>query len=213
MYPSLPVRIDTPEDILTVIANVVVIVGTVAVFLAVTADFSEFHGRDAVKKEKKSIVETGTMTVFFILFYLLVRFRVGHVAIETASLRIVMTVIGSALLALGCFVNVKGRFNLGKNWSNQIRIYTDHSFVSVGMYGFVRHPLYASLIWMFLGACLVYANPLALLATVAIFVPFMYYRAKQEERLLESEFPRYAEYRRNVGMFFPKSITKRYETV
>jgi protein-S-isoprenylcysteine O-methyltransferase Ste14 len=213
MNPQIPVRIDTPEDIVFLVANIAVVICTLAVFLAVSADFAKFHKRNTVKREKRSIVETGTMTAFFFLFYSLIRFRIGSVDTGVPSVGIVMAAVGTVTLIAGCFVNVRGRFNLGKNWSNQIRIYTDHSFVSAGMYGFVRHPLYASLIWMFLGASLIYANPPALLATVAIFVPFMYYRAKQEERLLESEFPGYAEYRRNVGMFFPKSVTKRYETV
>jgi protein-S-isoprenylcysteine O-methyltransferase Ste14 len=34
----------------------------------------------------------------------------------------------------------------------------------------------------------------------------MYYRAKQEERLLEKEFKNYRAYKKEVGMFFPKLV-------
>jgi len=110
-------------------------------------------------------------------------------------------------------VNVRGRFNLGKNWSNQIKIYQDHYLVSSGVYHFVRHPLYGSIIWMFFGASLVYLNYLALLSNVLIFIPAMYFRAKQEEKMLMQEFPEYKEYQKRVGMFFPKFLNKKYEKV
>jgi protein-S-isoprenylcysteine O-methyltransferase Ste14 len=76
--------------------------------------------------------------------------------------------------------------------------------IQKGMYRFVRHPLYASIIWMFFGASFVYMNYAALLANVCVFIPAMYYRAKQEERLLAQEFPEYQAYQKAVGMFFPK---------
>ncbi|MGK0469242.1 MAG: protein-S-isoprenylcysteine O-methyltransferase Ste14, partial [Clostridium sp.] len=37
-----------------------------------------------------------------------------------------------------------------------------------------------------------------------IFIPFMYYRAKQEETLLIQTFSEYNDYIKRTGMFFPK---------
>jgi protein-S-isoprenylcysteine O-methyltransferase Ste14 len=119
-------------------------------------------------------------------------------------LRFVMILLGLAAIALGCIVNIKGRMNLGGNWANQIRIYKDQTLVTHGVYKIVRHPLYASLIWMFYGACLVYQNGAAFAANTLIFIPFMYYRAKQEEAMLCKRFINYETYRQKTGMFFPK---------
>ena len=105
-------------------------------------------------------------------------------------------------------MNIMGRFNLGSNWANHIKIYDEHTLVQRGMYKIVRHPLYASIILMFYGACLVYRNILCFLAVTLIFIPFMYYRAKQEETLLIQTFSEYKDYKERTGMFFPK-ITKR----
>lgn len=182
----------------------VVMCCTLLVFIAVLVDFIQFQRRGAVKKEKKSVVETGTMILFFLLYYALLRSRTGVLDIAYPWLRDALALFGTASVVIGCFVNIRGRFDLGKNWSNQIKIYDDHSLVSNGMYRIVRHPLYASLIWMFIGASLLYVNYLALMATWVIFIPFMYYRAKQEEMLLEKEFEGYCGYRKKVGMFFPK---------
>jgi protein-S-isoprenylcysteine O-methyltransferase Ste14 len=76
--------------------------------------------------------------------------------------------------------------------------------MDTGMFRLVRHPLYASLIWMFLGASLAYLNWVALSITLLIFLPAMAWRASQEEQLLAQSFPAYAAYRRRTGMFFPK---------
>ncbi|MEI7621211.1 MAG: isoprenylcysteine carboxylmethyltransferase family protein [Candidatus Moraniibacteriota bacterium] len=204
---------NTPVQIFLLTCNLVVLICTFAVIVAVLIDFAQFQERNRVKKEKKSIVETGTMFLFFFLFYALLRFKLGQISMPLTADRMALAVVGLLLVLVGAFVNVQGRLNLGKNWSNQIKIYADHYFVSSGMYSFVRHPLYGSIIWMFFGASLVYGNYLALLSNVVIFIPAMYFRAKQEERLLAKEFPAYKDYQKKVGMFFPKLLNKKYEKV
>jgi protein-S-isoprenylcysteine O-methyltransferase Ste14 len=204
MTPDFRTLAGTPEKLFHLICVFVVMCSTMTVLVAVALDFREFQKRTGVKKEQKSVVETGSMMLFFFLFYLMLRTGRGHVDILTVQLRIAATAIGTLAVVAGCFVNIRGRLNLGKNWSNQIKIYQDHTLVTGGMFGIVRHPLYASLIWMFVGASILYVNFYALLLTLLIFMPFMYYRAKQEEKLLENEFDAYRTYRKKVGMFFPK---------
>jgi protein-S-isoprenylcysteine O-methyltransferase Ste14 len=207
------ISLDNPENIFYLIINVIVGLCVFSIFTAVLMDFAEFQKREKIKKEKKSIVETGTMFLFFLFFYSLIRFGIGQININIPALKFSAIGIGLLMLVAGCIVNITGRINLGKNWSNQIKIYKDHSFVTGGTYGFVRHPLYASIIWMFFGASLIYANFLALLSNILIFIPFMYYRAKQEENLLVKEFGNYRIYQKKVGMFFPKLIKNKYEKI
>ncbi len=193
-----------PENLFYLAVEGVVLLSTFSVLVAILIDFAEFQNREQVKREKKSVVETGTMLLFFAGFYSLVRSGAGRLALEFSPLKVLVMLCGTIILAAGCAVNIKGRLDLGKNWANQIKIYGDQSFVTGGVYRLVRHPLYASLVWMFLGASLIYLDYLAFLANALVFVPFMRYRAKQEEELLLKEFGAYAEYREKVGMFFPK---------
>lgn len=197
-------QLNDPEDIFSLIISVIVVLCVFAILLAVLIDFAEFQKRQQVKKERKSIVETGTMFLFFFLFYFLVRSGIGQIQQDPGSLEFALISIGAFIMAVGCIVNIKGRMKLGRNWSNQIKIYDDHYFVASGAYRFVRHPLYASLIWMFFGASFVYLNYLAFLSNLIIFIPFMYHRAKQEEEMLVKEFGEYKNYQTKVGMFFPK---------
>jgi protein-S-isoprenylcysteine O-methyltransferase Ste14 len=175
------------------------------IFLAVFINFIEDkHQNKNIVKEKKSIVETGTMAGFFFLVYLLLKLEIGQIEINSNLLHAILVLTGTVIMILGTIVNVLGRFKLGKNWANQVKIYQKHNLVQVGVYSWVRHPLYASLIWMFYAGSLIFVSWSTFLATTLIFVPFMYYRAKQEEKLLSEKFPDYQEYRQKVGMFFPK---------
>lgn len=184
-------------------AYFVVSLCTVITMAAVLNSFLQGKSRESVQREKKSVVETGTMTLFFGLYYMLVKNKIGVLGHSDDGWQIACILFGTILVVIGCIVNVIGRRNLGGNWGNQIRIYKDHSLVNTGTFKWVRHPLYASLIWMFYGASLVYLNAAAFAATTFIFMPFMYYRAKQEETMLIREFPEYQVYRATTGMFFP----------
>ncbi len=180
-----------------------------ALFLSVFIDFMLYSRSHNVQKERKSIVETGTMTFFLLAYYLILVSKAGIVDLKLQLIGQLLTILGIAMIIIGCFANIMGRFNLGRNWSNQIKIYKEQTLVQTGMYRIVRHPLYASIILMFYGGCLVYRNILAFLAVSIVFVPFMYYRAKQEEALLLQRFPNYKEYRKSTGMFFPIIKVKR----
>jgi protein-S-isoprenylcysteine O-methyltransferase Ste14 len=185
-----------------IIADVIIGICLLALFISIIINFSESSNKRA-KREKRSIVETGSMSFFFIVFYLLIRFKIGEISVDQ-NIRFWLIVIGLTMVVSGCIINIFGRFNLGKNWANQVKIYDDQTFIRTGVYGLVRHPLYASLILMFYGACLAYPNYLAFLANTLIFIPFMYYRAKQEETLLTKTFKAYTKYQQEVGMFFPR---------
>jgi protein-S-isoprenylcysteine O-methyltransferase Ste14 len=185
-------------------ARLIVTFCTLAVLTAVFINFQLARRSHTIRSERPSLVKTGSMLAFFGVIYLLIRFRVG--VFQIPAIGFPLAIGGLALVVLGSTVNIMGRFALGKNWGNQVIIYQDHTLVTGGTYRFVRHPLYASLIWMFIGASLVFQNWAALLATLFVFIPAMYYRGKLEEKALLAQFPSYVEYRDRTGMFFPISM-------
>ncbi len=186
------------------IASNIIGLCVVALFAAIFVNFFECDKRTDTKSSRKSVVATGTMTLFFVGFYLMVRFQIGVISIQSAVMRLAMIAVGALMVVAGCLINIRGRWALQKNWSNHIKIYEDHELVTGNVYGWVRHPLYSSLILMFYGAALVYSNFGGFLATTAVFIPFMYYRARQEEQMLGQFFSSYSEYKKNVGMFIPR---------
>lgn len=193
------------QPVLVIVANIVVMVAFVLIAAAVVADFRAYHRQDrAVVSSDRSLVETGTMTAFFVAYYLVVRLRVGEVAVPR-GLRDALLVAGIVLVVLGVVFNIWGRLVLKSFWANQIKIYEGHRLLTTGPFGVVRHPLYASLIWTFIGGSLIYANPLSLVLVFAVFVPMMYVRAKKEDAVLAANFsPEHGEYRRRTWMFVPR---------
>lgn len=184
-----------------IIVNIIVSICLLALFTAILINFIEV--KKEVSKTRKSVVETGSMTAFFVLIYLLIRFSIGKLEIHDMAYYIVIPA-GLAMLVLGCYINIKGRMALGANWANQVTLYKDQTLVMTGVYRYLRHPLYGSLIWMFYGASLVYTNYLVFLATTFIFCPFMYYRARQEEKFLMERFSDYKDYKKKTRMLFPR---------
>lgn len=156
-------------------------------------------------KEKKSRVATLQMVAFMVAIYLLVIWRKCILKFpDDVSLAFMIT--GMALVLAGTAVNILGRINLGKYWANQIKIYRSHKLIRNGAFNLVRHPLYASLIWLLIGVSFIYMSYIVLLATILIFIPMMYYRARQEEKILGRRFREYSRYKSEVGMFFPRII-------
>lgn len=70
--------------------------------------------------------------------------------------------------------------------------------VDTGPYRFSRHPMYVCYAMNYTGLCLLRPTPV-MIATTACWYAIMMVRARTEERVMESAFPRYADYRRRVG--------------
>lgn len=177
-------------------------------FVAIAVDFYKFSGQSQVVKEKKSIVETGSMMAFFLLYYVTTQQTSWTIEVSE-PLKLILSVIGAVMVFVGAVLNAYGRKSLSHNWANHIKIYEHHELVQSGLYQYVRHPLYATIIFMFFGGCLVFRNILSTALVLVIFIPFMVYRARQEERLLESTFATYKAYRAQAGMFTPKLRRRR----
>jgi protein-S-isoprenylcysteine O-methyltransferase Ste14 len=78
-----------------------------------------------------------------------------------------------------------------------ITVEADQPLVSTGLYGVVRHPMYAGALVMMVGSPLALDSLWGLVAVVAA-VPVLVARIVDEERLLVDELAGYREYRRAV---------------
>ncbi|MEI6732166.1 MAG: hypothetical protein WCK90_05835, partial [archaeon] len=117
--------LNSPGGIFEIISLSIIILCVFAILMSIMINFAEAKG-DKPRKEKKSIVETGTMFLFFIAFYLIIRFRIGDLNVTDLGIRAPLTIFGLIVIVVGTMVNVRGRISLGKNWANQIKIYEDH---------------------------------------------------------------------------------------
>lgn len=192
--------------LLQTIKYIVIILGVMLIYLRVFKNFKDAkEQKNNRKKEVKSIVETASMTGFFIVIWLVTLFKIGTYNYQNIYLDIVFIVV----YIIGVAFNLLGRYYLGHNWGNNVIIYKNHTLVNNGVYKIVRHPLYASIIWMIYAVGVLCQNYMVFILNTIIFIPFMYYRAKQEEKELVNEFKEYKDYRKKTGMFFPKINLKK----
>ncbi len=81
--------------------------------------------------------------------------------------------------------------------SSTIETTSDQQVISSGIYGFIRHPMYAGLLVLFLGTPLALGSYWGILPFF-IALPALIWRLVDEERLLSKNLPGYAEYRAKV---------------
>lgn len=105
---------------------------------------------------------------------------------------------GVILLAAALVIFYRGHNDLKANWSPSLEIFKGHKLVTNGIYGVIRHPMYASQ-WVFATAqALLLQNWIAGLAGLAVFVPFYLLRVQAEEKMMLETFG--DEYRKYMGM-------------
>ncbi len=188
------------------IINLVVATGITLIYMRVFINFKDAKKQEEQKKkEVKSIVETVSMSAFFLVCAIVTLFKIGTFNFHNTILNIFALIV----YIIGIMFNLLGRFYLGNNWGNNVVIYKNHTLITKGVYGIVRHPLYASIIWMLYAVGILYQNYLVIILNSIIFIPFMTYRAKQEEKELMLVFKEYKDYQNKVGMFFPKLIKRK----
>jgi protein-S-isoprenylcysteine O-methyltransferase Ste14 len=111
----------------------------------------------------------------------------------------------ASLLGFGCFVaTVSCWVRLGRSWSMAVVLGQKTELVRNGPYAFVRHPIYALSITLML--CSVVVVPtLPMLGLALLHLPFMWMKARSEERFLSAIHGRsYTNYCLRTGRFFPR---------
>jgi protein-S-isoprenylcysteine O-methyltransferase Ste14 len=85
-------------------------------------------------------------------------------------------------------------------FSSVVRIQSDrgHVVVSGGPYAFIRHPGYTGGILILAASGIALGSWIAAAFLIAITVPFLLYRVINEDRVLQAQFPGYAEYAQRV---------------
>jgi protein-S-isoprenylcysteine O-methyltransferase Ste14 len=111
--------------------------------------------------------------------------------------------LGVALYVAGGALRMWPVFVLGRRFSGLVAIQREHTLVTTGIYGIIRHPSYLGLIVMALGWALAFRSGVGLLLA-ALHVPVLVARIRAEEALLQSHFGgEYAAYRARTWRMLP----------
>jgi protein-S-isoprenylcysteine O-methyltransferase Ste14 len=110
--------------------------------------------------------------------------------------------VGAVHVGAGGIVAGRGLVGLRENLTPVPHPVGGGRLVAHGIYGVVRHPIYAGIILASVGWGLVTASPAALAVAAGIGVFFDLKSRREEDWLLEA-YPAYADYRRRVRKLLP----------
>jgi protein-S-isoprenylcysteine O-methyltransferase Ste14 len=118
--------------------------------------------------------------------------------------------IAGAILALtGALFAAWAKTRLGRLFSPQLGVQTDHSLITTGPYAVVRHPIYLGVIDFIIGSAL-YWNDVTLLGVALLFVIWFTAQIGIEERLFVTHFgTEWEDYRDRTPALFPRILPRR----
>jgi protein-S-isoprenylcysteine O-methyltransferase Ste14 len=112
---------------------------------------------------------------------------------------------GVLVLAGAIFVFWRAHADLGLNWSPSLEIREKHELITRGIYGVIRHPMYASQWLWVIAQPLLLQNWIAGFLSLLIFIPFYFLRVNAEEQMMLDSFgTQYHEYMKKTGGILPK---------
>lgn len=111
--------------------------------------------------------------------------------------------LGAAVTFLGLMGALWARATLGGNWSSDVVIKENHELIERGPYHWVRHPIYSSMLVMYIGG-VIWDGHAILFVSLLLVILGVWFKARQEERLLTKHFPEaYPSYKARVKALIP----------
>lgn len=162
------------------------------VMMAVKPDLlrRRLEAREEQAEQKGVIAASGVMFIAaFIVAGLTYRFGWTSFPAWVERMGIVIFLIGYALFAEVLREN--------EYLSRTVRVSEGQHVVDTGLYGIVRHPMYAATIVLFLSMPLVLDAPISLVIMLA-YIPIISRRIANEEEVLEHDLEGYGDYKNRV---------------
>lgn len=154
-------------------------------FLKKRLDAKEKHGA-----QKGVVAFSGLMFIAgFVVAGLDFRFGWSHVP--------TWVVVTASVLFLAAYALYAEVMRENAYLSRTVKVEEGQTVVDTGLYGIVRHPMYAVTVLLFLMIPLMLGSWYALIA-FAFYPAAIVVRLKDEEKLLTKELPGYAEYKQKV---------------
>jgi protein-S-isoprenylcysteine O-methyltransferase Ste14 len=111
--------------------------------------------------------------------------------------------LGVALFAVAAWLLWRSHADLERSWSPRLEIMEGHSLITQGVFGYIRHPMYAAH-WLWgVAQIFLLQNSIAGFSMLVCMVPMYLYRVPVEEKMMIEEFgDEYLEYMARTGGVF-----------
>jgi protein-S-isoprenylcysteine O-methyltransferase Ste14 len=181
--------------------------GGVIAEMAIRAPISQKQRKEAKSERRVTAQENIMLGLLFLAMFFLPLFYSATTWLDFAnySLPVWAGWLGVVLILLALLVFWRSHADLGLNWSPSLEIRTEHKLITKGIFGYIRHPMYASQwIWV-IAQPLLLQNWIAGFLNLLVFIAFYTLRVRAEEKMMLDTFgDEYREYMNKTGDVFPK---------
>lgn len=152
----------------------------------------------------KSIFERGAWYVVVqgVLIGLILFGPQGSHLISSESLANILQSCGIAVGLLACLIMAIAVINLGKNFTPLPCPKDDAELIQLGLYRYVRHPIYFGVLLATLAWLLIFPGVYILAYSICLFLLFDL-KSRREEMWLIERFPAYKDYQLRVKKLIP----------
>jgi len=169
-------------------AKAVILLASI-VMVVIRAPYGQRSRTIPVTKSRRGTLEIVLLTIAWAAFFLTLIWIVTPLFdFAEYPLYPVPLVAGTLCLALGLWLFQRSHADLGGNWSITLEVREKHQLVTHGIYRWVRHPMYLSLLIYSVGQALVVPNwfvgPSYGVSMILLFA----FRVGPEERMMLEEF-------------------------
>lgn len=159
------------------------------------------------EKQKGDISKRWTYSLLSILYLVIILGSMIESYFFVKTLNIIISSLGLVAYVTGIIGRNKAIKTLGEYWSTHIEIRNGQRIVQDGLYKYIRHPGYLSLIIESLSIPVMLNAYYCLLCATLVFIPAVLIRTKLEDIEMEKKFgKKFTAYKNLVGAFMPKNI-------
>ena len=151
---------------------------------------SRLNAKESESIQKKLILISGIM---FILGFIIAGLNYKYKWLQIPNIIVII----SSIIFIISYLLYAEVLRENKYLSRTIEIQDNQKVIDTGLYGIVRHPMYAVTILLFLSIPLILASPITFI--IFLIYPFIIIkRIDNEEEMLEKELKGYKEYKKKV---------------
>lgn len=116
---------------------------------------------------------------------------------------LILKLAGLTAECAGLALAIWARRVLGRNWSGEITIKSDHELVRSGPYARVRHPIYTALLAMYAGTAIVSGEMHSLVGLAIGIIAYLRKTRLEEANLVNAFGEKYNAYRNDTSALVP----------
>ena len=175
--------------------------------MVIRAPISKKQRKEAKSEQRVSTQEKTLLGILFLgmFFVPLIYSTTSWLDFANYSLPVWAGWLGAALMVCALAIFWRAHADLGLNWSPSLEIRKEHTLIKNGIFGYIRHPMYASQwVWV-IAQPLLLQNWIAGFLNLLVFIPFYVLRVRAEEQMMLDTFgDEYRKYMAETGAILPK---------